>query len=352
MHNHLAHTGKITTKVCSSAFCKAVLAIVLSSLALPCFPQTAKMERLFQIQGSMFPEVMLRWTLDGGCFYYKTMRADFIDDLEKYKQTYEWSGECIEGQPLSGSGELLGLSINYLDEYVPDETPTVGRMVNGRWDGFVRKGENSYTYRNGCMSENLCRQLFNQLDASLEIKPTLAESNLERASTSTAAIGQELNAEQQAKTSTAINSGDATSTGGSQDPLARCASVIASAVPALARRQDDWPPSGPESWLKAFAKARGDLGAEQCRLAKWNNQWTLDPNYGYIPGRSSEDKQLQWNSKASNMAIAKVEICINCGIDEVPDVTLAGSIYESELGSDVPQSTPTDNWETSPGIRP
>lgn len=187
MRNHLAHTVKIITKARSSALCKAALAIVLSSLALPCFSQTVKMERLFQIPGSMFPEVMLRWTLQGGCFYYKTIRADFIDDLEKYKQTYEWSDECIAGKPLNGSGELLGLSVNFRDEYIPDQTPTVGNMVNGRWDGVVRKGRNSYTYRNGCISEYLCRNLFNQLDASLDIKSTSAGINTGGISNSTAA---------------------------------------------------------------------------------------------------------------------------------------------------------------------
>lgn len=155
----------------STVFFKAVLAVMLTGLALPGFAQTSRMERLYEVPGSQFPEVLLRWTLPGGCYYYRTLREDFIADLSRYKQTYEWSGECIEGEPIEGTGELLGLSVNFRDEYIPDETPYTGTMVNGRWDGVVSRGKNSYTYRNGCMSEYLCRALFNKLDASLGAQP-------------------------------------------------------------------------------------------------------------------------------------------------------------------------------------
>ncbi|HEX6591831.1 MAG TPA: hypothetical protein VF050_07520, partial [Moraxellaceae bacterium] len=138
---------------------RIVLGLVMTSLALPCVAQTPSMDRLFEVPGSMYPEVMMRWTLPGGCFYYRTMRADFVEDLYRYKQIYQWSGECSEGEPAQGHGELLGLSVNFRGEYIPDEKPSAGNMVNGRWDGVVHKGRDSYTYRNGCISEYPCRNL-------------------------------------------------------------------------------------------------------------------------------------------------------------------------------------------------
>lgn len=178
MNHYSIDAGKTIAKVYSAASCKILLALVLSSLAMPCLSQAPKMERLFQVSGSKFPEVMVRWTLKNGCFYYGTGRADFLDEMERYKKTYEWSGECIAGQPLNGYGDLLGLSINFQGELIPHEIPEVGRMVNGRWEGVVRRGKDSYTYRNGCIGEFLCRNLFNQLDASLAIQPKAREQVL------------------------------------------------------------------------------------------------------------------------------------------------------------------------------
>lgn len=146
---------------------QAIYAIVFASLSLACYAETNKVQRILELPRKPFPEVMVKWTLSGGCFFYSTGRADYFDELQKYKQVYEWSGECIAGKPLEGPGELLGLSINFNNEHIPDDYPSVGKMVNGRWDGAVYKGQNSYTYRNGCAYEYLCRDLFNSLDASL-----------------------------------------------------------------------------------------------------------------------------------------------------------------------------------------
>ncbi|MES2489850.1 MAG: hypothetical protein V4607_08655 [Pseudomonadota bacterium] len=173
MNNDL-HKGKTITMACSTAPCKIVFATVLISLALTCFAQTPKWERLFQITAT--PEKrdtmsMVRWALPGGCFYYEAKVEDDLDNLDKHKQTYEWSGECIAGKPVDGPGELSAFIAYVGDEYVAMGKPAVGRMVNGRWDGVVRKTKYSFSYRNGCTYESRCRDLFNRLDASLGIKP-------------------------------------------------------------------------------------------------------------------------------------------------------------------------------------